>query len=187
MGTLIVTEFLTLDGVMEAPHEWSFPYWNDEIAKFKLEEVFATDALLLGCVTYEGFAAAWPSRTDDAGFADRFNNMPKYVVSKTLTKAGWNNSHLIQANVAGEIAKLKAQTEQDIAIHGSGQLIQSLLREGLIDRYQLLVYPLVLGRGRRLFPEGSEAKLELVEAKPLGSVVLLTYQPAAAEKRESEA
>lgn len=186
MGKLVVTEFLTLDGVMEAPHEWSFPYWNDEIGQFKLEEVFATDALLLGRVTYEGFAEAWPSRTDEAGFADRFNTMPKYVVSKTLTKADWNNSHLIQANVAAEVAKLKEQTKQDIAVHGSGKLIQTLMEHDLVDQYQLLVYPIVLGRGQRLFPDGSKANLNLMEAKPLGSVVLMVYQPAAAETRATE-
>ncbi len=180
MRKLIVTEFMTLDGVIQDPHLWSFPYWNDEIGNFKHAELFASDALLLGRVTYQGFAEAWPSRTDEAGFADRINSMPKYVVSTTLDKGEWNNSTVIKANVAEEVAKLKQMPGQDIVIHGSGRLVESLMKENAIDQYQLLVYPLVLGRGLRLFADGSDAKLKLVESKPMGSgVVLLIYQPAA--------
>lgn len=179
MRKIIVTEFITLDGVIESPHLWSFPYGNEEIAKFKHDELFATDALLLGRVTYEGFAAAWPGRTDEAGFADRFNSIPKYVVTTTLDKAEWNNSHLLKHNVAQEIAKLKAETGQDIVVHGSATLVQTLMRENLIDQYNLLVYPIILGTGLRLFQEGSKASLNLVEAKAFGSgVVAQIYQPA---------
>ena len=177
MRKVVATEFVTLDGVMEAQHEWSFPYWNDEIGQYKNDELFASDAMLLGRVTYEGFAEAWPSREGE--FADRFNNMPKYVVSTTLDEATWNNSTVIKENVAEEVAKLKEQPGKDIVIHGSNTLVRTLTQDGLIDEYKLLVYPIVLGRGKRLFQEWSEAKLELAEAKAMGSgVVALIYRPA---------
>jgi len=181
MRKIIVTEFITLDGVTEAPHEWSFPFWNDEISKFKHDELLASDALLLGRVTYQGFAAAWPSRTDESGYADRINGLPKYVVSTTLEKVEWNNSTLIKGakRVAEEIAKLKQQPGQDIVIHGSNTLVRALMPHNLIDEYRLLVYPIVLGSGKRLFQDGSNATLKLVETKPFSSgVVALTYQPA---------
>ena len=177
MRKIFVTEFVTLDGVAHAPNEWSFPYWADGIADFKLAETMASDALLLGRVTYEGFAAAWPSRTDEAGFADRFNSMPKFVVSTTLAKAEWNNSTIISSDVVAEISKLKEQSGQDIGIHGSVELVRSLMPHNLIDEYRLMVYPLVLGRGKRLFEEGDEAKLKLTESKSFSSgVVLLRYE-----------
>ena len=168
---------MSLDGVMENP-SWTAPYWNDQIAKFKLDELLASDALLLGRVTYQGFAEAWPARTDEAGFAQRMNSLPKYVVSTTLQTAEWNNSAIIKDNVAEEIAKLKQQPGQNILIGGSCALTQSLMQQNLIDQYQLLVYPVVLGTGKRLFQEGSTAKLKLVESKSFSDVVLLTYQPA---------
>jgi len=178
MRKIIVTEFVTLDGVTEEPQKWSFPFWNDDIGKFKFEKHFASDALLLGRITNEGFAAAWPSRTDEQGYADRMNSLPKYVVSTTLEKAEWNNSIIIQENVAEEVSKLKQQPGQDIVIHGSGTLIHTRMQHDLIDEYRLLVYPIVLGSGKRLFQEGSDAKLNLVETKAVGSgVVLLRYQP----------
>src|SRR3989454_2718605 len=161
---LAATFFVSLDGVVESPEKWSFPFWNDEIQKFKLDETFATDALLLWRVTYEGLAAAWPGRKDPDGFADRFNSMPKYVVSSTLKKLNWNNSHLIKGDLVAEVSKLKQQPGQDIVIHGSPGLITSLLPHALIDEFRLLVYPLVLGRGKRLFDEGSQANLNLVES-----------------------
>jgi dihydrofolate reductase len=179
MRKVVVTEFLTLDGVMEAPNEWSFPYWSDEAGQFKYDELFASDALLLGRVTYEGFAAAWPSMTDEQGFADRMNRIAKYVVSTTLNKAEWNNSTIISANVPEELARLKALPGQDILVGGSAQLIQTLIAHDLVDTYRLLVYPLVRGTGKRLFLDGTAASLQLVEAKPFSSgVVALTYQPA---------
>lgn len=170
---------MSLDGVVEEPQKWSFPYWNDEIGKYKLEETLASDALLLGRVTYEGFAAAWPSRRDSEGFADKFNSMPKYVASRTLTKFEWNNSHLIKGDVAAGVAKLKQEPGQDIVIHGSPTLIRSLMPQDLIDEYRLLVYPITLGRGKRLFDESSQANLTLVESKAYGTgVVKLVYRRA---------
>ncbi len=175
--TLAATLFMTLDGVVEAPDKWSFPFWSDETGKFKLDELRATDALLLGRVTYEGFAAAWPGRKDEEGFADRFNSMPKYVASKTLKKPEWNNSHLIKGDLAVEVSKLKQQPGHDIVIHGSPTLIRSLLPHDLIDEYRLLVYPIVLGRGKRLFDEASQAKLKLVESETFSKgVVKLVYR-----------
>jgi len=172
---LAATLFISLDGVVESPEKWSFQFWNDETQKFKLDELRATDALLLGRVTYEGFAAAWPSRKDTDGFADRFNNMPKFVVSKTLKKLDWNNSHLIKGDL--EVSKLKQQEGQDIVIHGSPTLIRSLLHHDLIDEYRLLVYPLVLGRGKRLFDDASQAKLKLAESNAFSKgVVKLVYR-----------
>jgi len=182
MRKVVVTMFVSLDSVTEAPEKWSFPFWNDEIAKFKHDELFASDALLLGRVTYQGFAAAWPSRTDETGFADTFNNLPKFVVSATLEKVEWNNSRLIKGNVADEVSKLKQQPGQDIVIHGSGELVRTLMPHNLIDEYRLLVYPVVLGSGKRLFGDGSKATLKLAETKTFSSgVVLLRYQPARSE------
>ena len=176
---LAVTMFMSLDGVVESPEKWSFSHWNDEIAKFKLEEVRATDALLLGRVTYEGFAAAWPSRKDPDGFADRFNSMPKYVASNTLKKLEWNNSHLIKGGLAAAVSKLKQEPGQDIVIHGSPGLVRSLMPDDLIDEYRLLIYPIALGRGKRLFDEKSQAKLNLAESKAFGTgVVKLIYRRA---------
>ena len=175
--TLAATLFMTLDGVVEAPDKWSFPFWSEETGKFKLDELRATDALLLGRVTYEGFAAAWPGRKDEEGFADRFNSMPKYVASKTLKKLEWNNSHLIKGDLAAEVSKLKQQPGHDIVIHGSPTLIRSLLPHDLIDEYRLLVYPIVLGRGKRLFDEASQANLKLAESETFSKgVVKLVYR-----------
>jgi dihydrofolate reductase len=179
MRKVIVSEFMTLDGVVEAPNKWSFPYWGDDIGEFKRAELFAVDALLLGRVTYEGFAAAWPGRTDEAGYADRMNNMPKYVVSTTLQAAEWNNSHLIKQNIAEEVARLKQDGGQDILIFGSTRLAQTLLQANLVDLYHLLVYPIVVGSGQRLFGEGDNTGLKLTETRSFSSgVVLLVYQPA---------
>ena len=175
MRNIIVTEFLSLDGVMENP-AWTFPYWNDEIAAFKGEETDASDALLLGRVTYEGFAAVWPS-SDDEGAA-YFNGVRKYVVSTTLGSADWNNSVLIKDNVMDEISKLKQGDGKDIAVHGSATLAQSLIQHNLVDRIRLLVYPVVLGEGKRLFNEQSAATFELVESQTFsGGVLALEYAP----------
>jgi len=177
--TLAATLFVSLDGVVESPEKWSFPFWSEETQKFKLDETRASDALLLGRVTYEGFAAAWPGRKDPDGFADQFNSMPKFVASRTLRKLAWNNSHLIKGDLAAEVSKLKQQPGRDIVIHGSPGLIRSLLPHSLIDEFRLLVYPLVLGRGKRLFDEGSQASLRLVESTTFSKgVVKLVYRPA---------
>ena len=177
MRTLAATLFMSLDGVVESPEKWSFQFWSDETQKFKLDELRTTDALLLGRVTYEGFAAAWPSRKDSDGFADRFNSIPKFVVSKTLKTLDWNNSHLIKGDLGTEVSKLKQQEGQDVVIHGSPTLIRSLLPHDLIDEYRLLVYPLVLGHGKRLFDDASQAKLKLAESEAFSKgVVKLVYR-----------
>jgi dihydrofolate reductase len=175
MRKVIVSEFMSLDGVIHEPM-WTAPYWNDEIADFKFNELFSIDELLLGRVTYEGFAQAWPGRTDEQGYADRMNNMPKHVVSTTLDKAEWNNSRIIRANVAEAVTRLKQQPGQDILIFGSGRLAAWLIEHDLIDQYHLLVYPVVLGSGQRLF--GTRTNLKLVESKRFSSgVAALIYQP----------
>ena len=186
MRKLIVSEFVTLDGVMEAPEKWSFQFWSEEAGKFKFDELFAADALLLGRVTYEGFAAAWPSQTDEQGFGDRMNSLPKFVVSKTLEKLEWNNSRLIKGDIAQEISRLKQQPGQDILVFGSADLVQTLMRHGLIDEYRLMVYPVVVGRGKRLFRgEIDTTVLKLSATKPFASgVVVLTYEPAGREEKE---
>ena len=187
MARLVVTEYVSLDGVMEDPGGadgferggWTRPYWNDEIGRVQLEGLFASDALLLGRVTYQGFAAAWPSMKDAAGFADKMNSMPKYVASTTLDKVEWNNARLIARDVAEEVARLKQRSGGDLLVYGSGQLLQTLIRHDLVDEYRLLVYPVVLGSGKRLFRDGTDTRLKPVEARTFGSgVVLLSYQPA---------
>ena len=178
MSRLVATLFVSLDGVVESPEKWSYPYWNDEIGKFKFEETFSSDALLLGRVTYEGFAAAWPGRKDPEGFADRFNSMPKHVASRTLEKLEWNNSHLLRGDLATEVSRLKQQPGKDIVIHGSPGLIRSLMPHNLIDEYRLLIYPIVLGQGKRLFYDTSQESLKLIESKTFDTgVVKLVYHP----------
>jgi dihydrofolate reductase len=190
MAKLVVTQFVSLDGVFEdpggsegKPHgAWTFPYWNDQIAKFKTDELMASDSQLLGRVTYQGFADAWPGRQpakpEEDPFTDRMNSMPKYVVSTTLTRADWNNSHLISRNVVDEISRLRQQEGGDILVAGSGTLVQTLRQNGLIDELRLLVYPIVLGSGKRLFQDGT-TKLRLIESIPFDSgAVALRYAPA---------
>ena len=176
MRRVVVTEFLSLDGVMEEPR-WTFRYWNDEIAKFKGDESSASDALLLGRVTYQGFAAAWPESKDEG--ADYFNSVRKYVVSKTLEEPlEWNNSTLIKNNIVEEITNLKQQDGKDITVHGSATLVQTLMQHDLVDRYRLLVYPVVVGKGKRPFKEGIPATLKLLESRSFSSgVVALVYEP----------
>jgi dihydrofolate reductase len=179
MRTVVVSEFLSLDGVMEEP-AWTAPSWNDEIAAFKGAEMAAAGALLLGRLTYEGFARAWPARTDEASGGARMNALPKHVASTTLTRADWQNSAVLGPDVAGEVAALRAQEGGDLLLYGSGQLARFLLERGLVDRLNLLVYPLTVGAGRRLFGE-APAKLELTATRPLGSgVVLMQYRPVTA-------
>jgi dihydrofolate reductase len=186
MRKVIVSEFISLDGVIEAPGGedslgalggWTIPYWNEQAAKFKLDEIFGAGALLLGRKTYQGFAAAWPSRTDEEGFADRMNNLPKYIVSTTLKEVAWNNSRLIKENITEAISGLKEQPGQDILVFGSGDLIHTLMQHDLIDEYRLLVYPVVLGRGKRLFQSGIHLRLKLIESTAFSTgVMMVTYQ-----------
>lgn len=181
MRKIIAFEYVSLDGVMdmEASEQWHLPFWNDELAKDAHDLLFASDALLLGRVTYEGFAATWPSITDEQGFADRMNSLPKYVVSTTLTQVEWNNSRLIKGNVAEELTKLKQQPGQNILIYGSADLVHTLTQQDLIDEYRLWVHPVIVGRGKRLFKDGADTKvLKLIETKTFSSgVVALTYRP----------
>lgn len=175
MRNIVVTEFLSLDGVMENP-AWTMRYWNDEISDFKAEEDATSDVLLLGRVTYEGFAAAWPNSKDEG--AERMNSIPKYVVSTTLETVEWNNSRLIQDTVVAEITRLKQGAGQDILVYGSATLVQTLMQHDLVDRYRLLVYPVILGEGKRLFQDGMKATLKLVETRFLsGGVAALIYEP----------
>lgn len=188
MGRIVVSQFVSLDGVMEDPGGsedsglggWTFDFdRGDDGNQFKLDELMASDALLLGRVTYEGFADAWPSRAGE--FADKLNGMSKYVVSTTLERADWNNSTLIADDVVEEIAELKQQPGGDILVNGSRQLVQTLLEHDLADEYRLMVFPIVLGRGKRLFDEGSaRSVLRLTDSKPVGpdGVLVLTYEPA---------
>jgi dihydrofolate reductase len=188
MGRIVVTEFVSLDGVMEDPGGaedfqhggWSFELnRGEEGDKFKLDEAFASEALLLGRVTYEGFAAAWPSREGE--FADKFNTMPKYVVSSTLEEPQWNNTTVLQGDVVEEVSKLKQAVDGDIVVHGSARLVQTLVEHDLVDELRLMVFPVVLGSGKRLFGDTSDKKpLGLADSKMVGDgVAILTYQPAA--------
>jgi dihydrofolate reductase len=175
MRKVVVTEFLSLDGVMEEP-AWTAPYWNDEIAKFKGNEQDTSDVLLLGRMTYQGFAAAWPKSKDEG--ADYMNNVPKYVVSTTLDSLEWNNSTLIKDNIVEEITKLKQQAGQDILVYGSATLVHTLIQYDLVDRYRLLIYPVVVGKGKRLFKNGTTVTLKLLESQCLSSGILaLVYEP----------
>lgn len=185
MREVVASEFVSLDGVMEAPNQWHFPYWSDEMGKFKFDELATADALLLGRVTYEGFAAAWPQMEEPSGeYGAMMNGYPKYVVSTTLREPlEWNNSILIKGDLAEEVSKLKRQPGQDILIFGSAELANALMEHDLIDEYRLMVHPVVVGSGKRLFEGGREPKgLKLVQTETFDSgVVVLTYQPAGAE------
>lgn len=175
MRKIIVSEFLTLDGVMEAPEKWSFQFQNEETARFKHEELFASDALLLGKITYQGFADSWPSRQGD--FADRMNNIPKYVVSTSLHQLPWNNSFQIKDHLVDEVSRLKQQSGQNILVVGSGVLVQALTQVQLVDEYWLLIHPVILGNGERFYKDGSQAGLRLVQARSFDTgMVLLQYQ-----------
>lgn len=186
MRKIIVTEYLTLDGVFEEPGHWSFDFWSDEAAKYKYDELFSSDAQLLGRVTYEGFAKAWPTMEGTGDFGERMNSMPKYVVSTTLKNAEWNNTSIISKNVVEEIKKLKEQSGQNILVAGSAKLVQTLMQHDLVDEYRFMVYPIVLGSGKRLFAEGADAlQLQLVETKTFRSgVVVLMYQPMRKEEEK---
>jgi dihydrofolate reductase len=183
MGKVVVSQFVTVDGVMEDPGGaedferggWAFQFERGpEGDKFKLDEVMAAEALLLGRVTYEGFAAAWPSRTGE--FADKFNTMPKYVVSSTLENPEWSNSTVISE---AEVAQLKERHDGDILVNGSAQLVDALARHDLVDEYRLMVFPVVLGAGKRLFAEGLERiPLQVVDLRQTGEVVILTLRRA---------
>src|SRR5260370_15484828 len=193
MGRIVVTEFGSLGGVMEDPggaeHSkhgaWTFNFnRGDEGNKFKLDETLNAEAQLLGRVTYEGFAEAWPERTGDP-FSGKFNSMPKYVVSQTLKKAEWNNSTILSGNVVEEVKKLKQRLKGDILVSGSARLVQTLIANDLVDQLNLMVFPVILGSGKRLFADTTDMKtLKLAELKTVGDGVLILVYRAAEEKRE---
>jgi dihydrofolate reductase len=189
MGRIVVTEFVSLDGVMEDPggaEDFKHGGWTFEIDRgeegdrFKLDEVLEADAQLLGRITYEGFAAAWPKMEDEVGFAAKMNSMPKYVVSSTLQSAAWENSTILSGDLAGEMAKLKEEVDGVILVAGSATLAQGLLELGLVDELRLMVFPVVLGSGRRLFADSDDKKpLKLTDSKTVGDgIALLTYERA---------
>ncbi|MFL5896260.1 MAG: dihydrofolate reductase family protein [Thermoleophilaceae bacterium] len=190
MGKIVVSQFVTVDGVIEDPggsENWERGGWALQIDRgpdgdqFKLDEVMASDALLLGRRTYEGFAEAWPSRSGD--FADKFNGMRKYVVSTTLTDPDWNNSVVIKDNVTDAIAKIREQHDGDVLVNGSAQLVRTLAENDLVDEYRLMVFPVVLGAGKQLFDQlRGTRSLQLTESKPVGpaGVIVLIYAPLVA-------
>jgi dihydrofolate reductase len=189
MGKIVVTEFVSLDGVMEDPggaEGYRHGGWTFEIDrgaegdKFKLDEVLEAEAQLLGRVTYEGFAAAWPTIEDDAGFAEKMNSMPKYVVSSTLASAEWNNTTVLRGDMVEEVTRLKEETDGVILVAGSAHLVQGLIEHDLVDELRAMVFPVLLGAGKRLFGEVSEKKpLKLAESRTVGEgIALLTYRSA---------
>jgi dihydrofolate reductase len=189
MGKIVVTEFISLDGVIEAPgggEDYRHGGWTFEIErgaegdKFKLEELQEADAQLLGRVTYEGFAAAWPKMEDEAGFATKMNEMPKYVVSSTLDRADWQNTTILSGDPADHVASLKEKVDGVILVAGSATLVKSLIENDLVDELRLMVFPVLLGQGKRLFPEGeAKHRLRLAEAKTVGDgISLVRYERA---------
>ena len=183
---LVATEYVSLDGVFEEPGQWSFPFFSDEASQFKWRELQASDALLLGRKTYEGFAAAWP--TMDAGeFGEKMNSMPKFVVSSTLDHADWAGSVLVTGDLATEIGTLKERPGHDLLLAGSGQLFNALMQANLIDLYRFMVHPILLGKGARLFAENTDqAVLELTHQETFDSgIVILEYEPADRTRRSA--
>lgn len=177
MRKLVAVELVSLDGVMESPEEWAFGYADDEMNAANAAGMEASDAMLLGRATYEGLAAFWPEQPAGTPMVDYINSVRKYVVSGTLNEVGWNNSILIQDNFVQEISDLKRKSGGDITVIGSAALVRSLLREGLLDELRLMVHPLVLGSGKRLFDGGEQETLELVDATAFASgVVSLVYR-----------
>ena len=189
MRKVVVSQFVSLDGVVEDPSSWTFQFSGEEQQKYKLDELAAADVLLLGRVTYEEFAAAWPKmmeqyegpgRAELGDYADMMNGYPKVVVSTTLREAEWNNSTVITGNVADEVSRLKQQPGKDNLVFGSTELVNALVRHGLVDEFRLMVFPIVLGGGKRLFEDAGEQRaLSLVDTKTFNTdVVVLTYEPA---------
>jgi dihydrofolate reductase len=185
MGKIVVTEFMSLDGVIDEPR-WTFGFnRGTEGDKFKFDELFAADAMLLGRVTYQGFAQAWPSYTDEEGFADRMNSMPRYVVSNTLADADatWGPATVIRGDVPAELTRLRKEFDGTLLVHGSVQLTHALIEHGLVDEYHLMVFPIILGAGKRFAPDtlAEGAKLALSSAKAASDgIQMLIYTPAQA-------
>lgn len=181
MRKLIVSEFVSLDGVVEAPGgeddyrhgAWTIPYFSAELGEYKTAELLASDALLLGRVQYEGFAAAWPERSGDA-MSDHINSMAKYVVSSTLRNPTWNNTHLLGGDMISAVTALKEAEGADILVAGSATLVRSLLDADLVDELRIAIYPLTLGSGKKLFPDDGHAHFELSSVSSTSTGVLLT-------------
>ena len=187
MGRMVVTEFVSIDGVMEAPGgeegyrhtNWTFEFPDKGQYEYKLEELHDSDALLLGRVTYEGFAAAWPERTDEQGFADKFNSMPKYVVSSTLEHPEWNNTTVLDGGFPDSVRQLKSEFEGNIVVHGSSMLVHGLLEHDLVDDLHLMIFPVILGTGKKAFPELDDKLVwDLVDHRQHGSIVVHAYRRA---------
>ncbi len=189
MGNLVISQFITVDGVIDDPGGaegtaqggWAFKFdRGGDGDKFKFDELMAAGALLLGRVTYEGFAAAWPGRTDEGGFADKFNSMPKYVASRTLRNPEWNNSHVLQGELGAAVPQLKQEVDGDLLVNGSAALCRELLAAGLVDELRLMVFPILLGSGKRLFDDAPKAlSLQMLESRPAGETLIVRYGPAA--------
>jgi dihydrofolate reductase len=178
MRKLKLAIYVSLDGVVENP-AWTAPYWNDELSDLQADYLYSSDALVLGRVTYEGFAASWPGMEESTGeFGRRMNSMPKFVASNTLREAEWNAS-IIEGDLAAAVSKLKEQDGGDLLVYGSGDLVDELTRAALVDEYRLMVYPVVLGGGKRLFNDVPEIALRLVDSTTTGTgVAVLTYERA---------
>ncbi|TMC13666.1 MAG: dihydrofolate reductase [Chloroflexi bacterium] len=178
---LVATEYLSLDGVCEEPGHWSFPFFGQEAGQFKWSELQASDALLMGRKTYEGFAAAWPTMEGTGEFGERMNSIAKYVVSSTLDKAEWTGSKLLKGDAVEAVRKLKEEPGRDLLLSGSAQLFNALLKENLIDLYRVMLHSIVLGKGRRLFADDADQKvLELTEIRRFGrGIVVLEFVPTA--------
>ncbi len=194
MGDVVVSEFITLDGVIDSPggepefarSGWAFQFDRGDGERFKWEELQAAGALLLGRVTYEAFARAWPTMEGTGAFGEKMNAMPKYVVSTTLRRAEWHNSTIIGGELAAEVGRLKREVEGDVLVNGSGALARSLAELGLVNEYRLMVFPTVLGAGKRLFGDTREAQpLRLVDTRRAGDTVILTLRPARAAGEEA--
>jgi len=190
MGRIVVTEFVSLDGVMQAPGGEDFKYkgWSfefdrgDDGNQFKVDETLEADALLIGRVTYESFANAWPSREGE--FADKFNTMPKYVVSSTLKDPEWNNTTVLEGDPVEAASKLKQEIEGEIQVPGRKQLVDALIENDLVDEVHMMIFPVILGTGRRMFGETSDMKrLRLTDSKPVGpdGIIVLIYELAGAK------
>jgi dihydrofolate reductase len=187
MGRLIVTEFVSIDGVMEAPGgeegykytAWTFEFPDEGQYEYKAEELRESEALLLGRVTYEGFAAAWPERTDEAGFADKFNAMPKYVVSSTLENPEWNNTTVLEREFTESVPRLKEQIDGNVVVHGSNMLVHGLLEHDLVDELRLMIFPVILGVGKKIFPSLDDRIVwDLADHRQYGSIVVHAYRRA---------
>lgn len=183
MGKLVVTEYLSMDGVFEAPGRWSFPFFSEDAGQFKNEELMASDAQLLGRLTYEGFANAWPTMEGTGDFGVKMNTMPKYLVSTTVDSGDWGPTTVIKDNVPEQIAKLKEKYTGDILVAGSGMLVETLIEHDLVDEYRFMIHPIFVGSGKRLFQDGQPKKiLKLIDTKVFASGITLLFYVPEAEK-----